>query len=133
MSINSRKKGAIGEREFRDYLRAHGIEARRGQQFSGSPDSPDVVSDLDNIVHWEVKRVENLSLYPAMEQATRDSRTDQIPVVAHRRNRREWLAILPMDDFLRLVGQNHTRSATHAVGVAASDKTAWTAPPGLPT
>jgi hypothetical protein len=36
--INSRQKGARGERQWRDELRAHGYDARRGQQFSGSPD-----------------------------------------------------------------------------------------------
>ena len=41
--INSRQKGARGERQWRDELRANGYVARRGQQFSGSADSPDVV------------------------------------------------------------------------------------------
>lgn len=103
MPINSRAKGAQAEREFRDKLREHGYSARRGQQFSGSPDSPDVVcEDLPNI-HWEVKRVENLSLYPAMEQAIRDSGPEKTPVVAHRRNGKEWLVVMRADDFFSLL------------------------------
>ena len=43
--MNSRAKGARGERLWRDELRAQGFTARRGQQFSGSPDSPDVVCE----------------------------------------------------------------------------------------
>ncbi len=43
--VNSRQKGARGERQWRDELRAHGFQARRGQQFSGPPESPDVVCD----------------------------------------------------------------------------------------
>jgi Holliday junction resolvase len=43
--MNSREKGKRGERQWRDELRAQGFAARRGQQFSGSPDSPDVVCD----------------------------------------------------------------------------------------
>lgn len=54
MSKFSRDKGARGEREFRDLLREHGFEARRGQQFAGGNDSPDVVTDLP--CHVEVKR-----------------------------------------------------------------------------
>ena len=37
--MNSRRKGKVGEREFAALLREHGFDARRGQQFSGSPDS----------------------------------------------------------------------------------------------
>ena len=50
--MNSRNKGKRGELEWRDVIRSHGYEARRGQQFSGSPDSPDVVTDLP--YHFEV-------------------------------------------------------------------------------
>ena len=53
--INSRQKGARGERECAAYLRSIGIaDCRRGQQFSGSKDSPDVVTSLTN-VHIECK------------------------------------------------------------------------------
>ena len=55
--INGRQKGAQGEREFATVLKDLGIEARRGQQFSGGKDSPDVVADLTG-VHFEVKRVQ---------------------------------------------------------------------------
>jgi hypothetical protein len=41
--MNSSQKGKRGERAWRDELIAHGYSARRGQQFSGTPDSPDVV------------------------------------------------------------------------------------------
>ena len=99
--MNSRAKGARGEREFAQFLRGHGYNARRGQQYAGGPDSPDVVHSLAGF-HFEVKRVESLSLYPAMQQAIRDAGID-VPVVAHRRNQKQWLAVLPMDEFLKLV------------------------------
>lgn len=100
--INSRSKGCRGEREFAEALRAAGHSARRGQQFSGSPDSPDVVTSLP--FHFEVKRTESLSLYKAMEQAVRDAEPGKPPVVAHKRNRKEWLIVLHLSDFLKLVG-----------------------------
>ena len=67
--MNSRQKGKVGEREFAALLREHGFDARRGQQFSGSPDSPDVVSDALAWLHVEVKRVQNLNLTDACAQA----------------------------------------------------------------
>ena len=83
MAKNSRTKGKVGELEVAALLRDYGFEARRGQQFSGGSDSPDVVHSIPN-VHLEVKRVEAFSLYPALEQADRDRDNGEIPVVFHR-------------------------------------------------
>jgi len=56
--VNSREKGKRGERQWRDELRANGYAARRGQQFAGSAESPDVVCDSLPWIHFEVKAVE---------------------------------------------------------------------------
>lgn len=99
--VNSRSKGARGEREFAAFLRERfGLEARRGQQYSGSPDSPDVVTNLDG-VHFEVKRVEKFSLDKSMAQAVADA-GDAVPVVAHKKNRGEWVLVMRADDLPRL-------------------------------
>lgn len=104
MSTNSKQKGKRGEREFASLLREHGYDARRGQQFSGSKESPDVVcKDLEKL-HFEVKRTEQLSLYVAMSQAIGDAGDDKIPVVAHRRNDCEWLLIFRASDILPKLG-----------------------------
>lgn len=95
--MNSRAKGKRGELEWAEFLRSRGIEARRGQQFSGFPLSPDVVSSLP--FHFEVKRVESLNIEKAMSQAIRDA-CDNTPVVAHRRNHGEWLITMRADDWL---------------------------------
>ena len=100
--MNSRDKGKRGELELSHFLTEHGFPARRGQQFSGSPDSPDVICKSLPF-HFEVKRTECLSLYPAMQQAVNDAGESSVPLVAHRRNRREWLAILRLDDLLELL------------------------------
>lgn len=100
---NSRSKGKRGELEWRDRLRERGHTARRGQQFQGGTDSPDVVSSLDHVVHWEVKRTEALLLYPAMRQAIADAKAHQVPVVVHRRNGEEWVAVLRASDLLDLL------------------------------
>ncbi len=102
MGKMSRDKGAAGERELAAKLQEYGIKARRGQQFSGSPDSPDVVTELKDI-HIECKRVEALSIYPAMEQAENDCGEHKFPVVMHRRSRRQWLAIMNLCDWAIIV------------------------------
>lgn len=60
--MNSKRKGKVGEREFAALLREHGFDARRGVQFSGGADSPDVVSDALAWLHIEVKRTQALNL-----------------------------------------------------------------------
>ena len=100
MTINSKRKGAAGERELSKFLRDHGFsEARRGQQYSGI-EGEDVVG-LPGY-HVEVKRVERLNIHDAMNQSIRDA-DNQIPIVAHRKNRTEWLVTMRAEDFLELV------------------------------
>lgn len=99
---NSRRKGAVGEREIAKYLREHGFnEARRGQQFKGGADSPDVVGLTG--FHIEVKRVERLDLNAAMEQSIRDSAPDETPIVVHRRNNDYWKVTMRLDDFMEVI------------------------------
>ena len=98
---NSKVKGKRGEIEVAHILQENGFpNARRGCQYKGGEDSPDVVG-VDGI-HFEVKRRERTDLYPWMQQATIDAGKN-IPVVVHRRNGEEWLAICPFDKFLELV------------------------------
>jgi Holliday junction resolvase len=97
--MNSCQKGKAGEREFAEYLRDNGFEARRGRQYSGSPESPDVVSNLP--FHFEVKRVEKLNLEKACDKAEEDA-GGKAWIVAHRRNRGRWLATHPMDRVLEM-------------------------------
>lgn len=98
MSVNGCQKGKVGERQWRDELRKHGYDARRGQQFSGSPDSPDVVSEALNWLHFEVKRVEHLNVQDAVEQAQGDC-GQKLPVVAHRKNGKDWLVTMDAEVF----------------------------------
>jgi Holliday junction resolvase len=97
--VNSRAKGARGERELAHFLRSRGFEARRGQQNKGGSDSPDVCHDIPG-VHIECKRTETLNLYEAMAQAIRDAGPSLAPTVWHKRNNKEWLVILRAEDFL---------------------------------
>ena len=100
--MNSREKGKRGERQWRDELRANGYMARRGQQFSGSPDSPDVICDELSWLHFEVKAVERLNIEDAMDQARRDAGA-KTPVVAHRRSFRQWLVTMEAETFFEFL------------------------------
>jgi hypothetical protein len=99
--VNSRQKGARGEREWAAYLRENGIDAHRGRQYHGGPDSPDVVSD--DGIHWEVKLAERLNIDKAMEQAEGDCPENKIPAVSHKRNRKPWLITLRAIDGVRIL------------------------------
>lgn len=98
--LQSRNKGKGGEREIARILKEHGFDAHRGVQYSGGPDSPDVVG-LDG-VHIEVKRTEKLNLYDALDQSINDAADDEMPVVIHRRNRKQWVVIQPLEDWLEI-------------------------------
>ena len=99
----SRDKGKRGEREWASFLRTRGwTTARRGVQHQGGPDAPDVVCPELEGFHFEVKRTERLSLYDAMAQARTDA-GGKVPIVAHRRNKCEWLVVLRAEDFSELL------------------------------
>jgi hypothetical protein len=98
--VNSRDKGCRGEREFASLCREEGYDgARRGQQFSGI-EGDDVVG-LPGI-HVEVKRVQALNLGKAMAQSIRDAKADEIPIVAHRKNREKWLVTMNAEDWFKI-------------------------------
>lgn len=100
--IDSRAKGATAEREVAQILREAGYEARRGCQHAGGPDSPDVVGGPPGW-HLEVKRTEKLQLWPAWDQCVRDKADCEKPCVLHRKNKRDWVAVISFSDFLKLV------------------------------
>ena len=102
----SRDKGKVGEREIANILKAAGFDgARRGVQYQGGAESADVVGIPRH--HIEVKRTERFNLYGALGQAIEDAAKGadkaKTPVVFHRQSRRDWVAVLRLDDFLELV------------------------------
>ena len=104
MGAKSRRKGCRGELEAAAELqRLFHVEARRGRQYCGTDESPDVQAAIHG-VHFEVKRVEALRLYPALEQAIEDA-GENVPVVLHRANQKPWVAIVRLDDLPRLAVQ----------------------------
>lgn len=98
--MNSRDKGARGERELANLLKTYGYDTRRGQQFSGANGDADVVG-LPG-VHLEIKRVEKLNIDNAMDQSIRDAREGEKPTVMHRKNNKKWLVTMPLIEWMDL-------------------------------
>jgi len=114
VAINSRSKGARGEREWAAFMQYHfGLDARRGCQHAGGPDSPDVVGSWQG-THVEVKRVERLNISQAMEQSVRDSKGLAIPFIAHRKNREEWMITVQAVDLLAFIDCVNRSTPSHA-------------------
>ena len=98
--MNSRTKGAVGERELAKKLREYGYDCRRGQQYCGANGDADVIG-LPRI-HIECKRVERLNIDEAMGQAIRDRREGEYPAVFHRKNNHEWLVTMRLENWIEL-------------------------------
>lgn len=98
--VNSREKGKRAERAFAKLCREHGYEARRGQQYCGANGDADVVGL--NGIHVECKHVEHLNIFGAMSQSKRDAQEGETPIVAHKKNRTEWLITMRAEDWFQL-------------------------------
>jgi hypothetical protein len=86
-------------------LRKYGFEARRGQQFKGTEDSPDVIHDMTGLA-VEVKLREAFSindLYKTVDKAQEDAAADEDAVVFYRRNKKPWLAVMDGERFVELL------------------------------
>ena len=99
--MNSKRKGKRGELEWAAYCRQQGYDCRRTAQYCGNTgDASDVVGLTG--IHQEVKRVEHLNIYEAIEQAERDKKDFEIPIVAHRKNRFPWLVTMKAEDWFKI-------------------------------
>lgn len=105
----SRNKGKVGEREAAKALmeRIPGVKIERSVQYSGrgaargTGGMPDLVGLSP--FHLEVKRTEKAAPYKWLEQVRTDKLSGELGVVLHRQSRKEWIAIMTMDDFCKLV------------------------------
>ena len=101
--INSRRKGVSGELEVAKILLQNGYYSRRGQQYSGGPDSPDVICPELKNFHFEVKRVERINIEKSYGQALEDAGDSQMPVVITRKSNSRWKVCMDFEDWLELV------------------------------
>lgn len=112
--MNSKRKGKVGELEAsKELARILKCEARRGQQFAGGADSPDIVHSIPG-VHVEVKRKESLRLYKALAQAIDDAKNGEAPIVLHRQNKQPWVVVVRLDDLPALATAVYLQLAEQA-------------------
>lgn len=84
--MNSRDKGKRGEREARDQVRIYWAapDCIRAAQSNGKH-SADLL-DAGDSLHVEVKRIASIAALKYFEQAERDRKRGEIPVVLMRQN-----------------------------------------------
>lgn len=100
MAVNSKQKGARFERLLASKLREYGYECRRGQQYCGANGDADVVGLP--YIHIEAKHQERMQLYDWIEQAKKDARLGEYPVVFHKKNNADILVTMTFDDFMEI-------------------------------
>jgi len=96
--INSRQKGAAGEREVATILREElKLEIHRNWQQQAAEGG----ADLSGVPGWaiEIKRGKNIRLSDAWQQAaTQAARTKSKPVLIYRFDRQDWFAMMSFFD-----------------------------------
>lgn len=99
MGKYEREKGARAERLLAKALSDHGVNASRGFFVSGQAD----VIGVDGI-HAEVKAVERLNVWAAMNQAEADAKKMQggFPTVFHKRNYTGFLVTMKLADWIEM-------------------------------
>ena len=104
--MNSKSKGARFERTIANYFKDYGYDTRRTAQYCGkSGDAADVVG-LPNI-HIECKHYKDIGWrYEWLEQAKRDCKADNIPIVVHKTNGKPTLVTMDIDDFMKIYNES---------------------------
>ena len=102
--MNRKQKGSRGERACRDVWKKHGYtEAHRSQQFSGKGESSADIEGISPYLHIECKvGYSYKTIYDFMDQAIRDAEKPKIPIVNCKMDRKEWLCVLRLDDFIEI-------------------------------
>lgn len=112
--INSRAKGARGERHVASLLTSEGFPARRGVQCSqgnGVLSAPDVVCESLPELHIEVKFTQQVNLEKFFLQASRDAGS-RIPAVFTKKNNSELFVITKFKDFISILRRSDLVAST---------------------
>ena len=100
MPLNSRAKGAAGERELADEFCRLGLLARRTVQYSGKGGDDADLRVEGLTAHVECKRTEVIRLDRWLEQVTLDCRGKPW-IICTRQSRRPWLVIQTLEHWVQ--------------------------------
>lgn len=104
MSISQRRKGAAGEREvvrlMNETLGEDTVRRNLNQTREGGTDIQVAPYGI------EVKRRKQMAFYQWLHQAERACGDAAKPVVVARADGEEWVAIIPLPEFLRLARED---------------------------
>jgi len=98
-----RAKGVRGEREVLELLERHGFEVR-GLESSGDH----LALGHGVTLHVETKRQEVARPWAWYEQASSEAPSGTIPLVAFRRSRSPWLALVELDVLIDALDRTST-------------------------
>lgn len=101
MSGTERRKGAAGEREVAELFRRYGFDCDRVPNSGGLRIKGDLHGELP--VHVEVKRQEVARPWLWQEQAASEAPAGVPWLVAFRRSRSAWLAMLELEQLVDLL------------------------------
>lgn len=114
MSGSERRKGNAGELEVARIFQAAGFDCDRTPNSGGLRIRGDLHGDLP--LHVEVKRQETARPWLWAAQARADAEVGERWLVAMRRSRDEWLALMPLVTVMRLLELER-----HVLELAARD------------
>jgi hypothetical protein len=103
MPNRERRKGLEGEREVAAVWRANGFDVRG---LEGEGDHTVIRTTWRKMpltIHSEVKRTETCRPWAWYEQASSEAPAGAVPVVAFRRSKSPWLALIELEDLARLL------------------------------
>lgn len=103
MSATERRKGKDGELEVVRLLHAHGWTDAKRSSDGRTQHARGDIADGPLDTHIEVRRREQINIWACLDQAERDAKPGDAPVVAFRRSRSVWYAALPLDILLALL------------------------------
>lgn len=98
----SRNKGKGFERDCANKIKKRGFDCRRGQQFRGGSDSPDIVSESLSEFNFECKAREQLNLWETYEKCLAEA-PGKVPVTIWKKNHKVPLVIMEFHDWMDLL------------------------------
>lgn len=122
MALNSRAKGAAGERAACEALAEHlGLTARRSQQHCATDSASDIIVNETPRLWWEIKRVQKINVAAVMKRSKKDCGA-KIPVLMHRPNNSEWMVTVYLPDLLAVLHDIQSHRPSLQAELSSTDK-----------